>query len=72
MFDDMIINRPETKLLYNIQELLIEQNELLKKILPSEKVSEEINDKIPCKYCGGEHDNKGQVMACAKKHKKGV
>lgn len=26
-------------------------------------------DKIPCKYCGGYHENKGQLLACAKKHK---
>lgn len=25
---------------------------------------------IPCKYCGGVHENKGQVMACAKKLKR--
>lgn len=25
---------------------------------------------IDCKYCGGTHENNGQVMACAKKHKK--
>lgn len=23
-----------------------------------------------CKHCGGTHENKGQVLACAKKHKK--
>lgn len=26
---------------------------------------------LDCKYCGGTHENKGQIMACAKKHKKG-
>ena len=25
---------------------------------------------IPCKYCGGTHENKGQIMACAKKKKR--
>jgi hypothetical protein len=25
--------------------------------------------KKPCKYCKGEHDNQGQILACAKKNK---
>lgn len=82
MFEDkeLVINRPETKLLYDIRQLLIEQNELLKSVLsPAKRTTEpdtpkpENNvqsDKIKCKYCGGEHDNKGQYMACARAFKR--
>lgn len=78
---ELIVNTTEKKLLYDIRELLIEQNELLKSVLSPVKQevdtelpkleNNEQNEKIQCKYCGGEHDNQGQVMACAKKHKKG-
>lgn len=82
MFEDkeLVINRPETKLLYDIRQLLIEQNELLKSVLSPIKQAVDTeapkpennahSEKIKCKYCGGEHDNMGQFMACAKKHKK--
>lgn len=82
MFEDkdLILNRTETKLLYDIRQLLIEQNELLKSVISPTKQTIDTDtpkpennvqsDKIQCKYCGGKHDNMGQVMACAKKHKK--
>lgn len=75
MFEDkeLIVNRTETKLLYDIRGLLIEQNELLKSVLNLSKPSVDIkekDEKIKCKYCGGYHDNKGQYMACARKYKK--
>jgi hypothetical protein len=44
----------EQKLLYNIQELL----------------KKESKAQVICKHCGGTHENIGQTLACAKKHKK--
>ena len=49
----------EQRLLFNIWQALDEK--------AKEKESPAI---IDCKYCGGTHENKGQLMACAKKHKK--
>lgn len=83
MFEDkkLVLNRTEPMLLYDIRQLLVEQNELLKSVLSTannavdtklpKPENNDQNEKIKCKYCGEEHDNKGQVMACAKKHKKG-
>lgn len=66
----------EQKLLYDIRQLLIEQNEFLKKLVPEEPVPKEptVESKIEnvsksCVFCGGTHDNKGAMMACAKKNK---
>lgn len=54
----------EQKLLYMILQELKQMNSKLEK--PTEK---KITAKA-CKYCGEIHENKGQIMACAKKHKK--
>jgi hypothetical protein len=73
----------EQKLLFDIRQLLIEQTELLKKLVPEEPIVEtkteaktEIkietkteNGGKPCVFCGSTHDNKGAMMACAKKNK---
>jgi hypothetical protein len=48
----------EQKLLWNIMESLKKETPL---VLPEKK---------PCKHCGEAHDNKGQELACAKKHSK--
>jgi len=50
-----VVNETD-KLLYNIWECL-----------NKEEVTKPL---IDCKYCGGTHENKGQLLACAKKHKK--
>ena len=66
----------EQKMLQDIRELLIEQNKLLNKMIkqePSislEPIKIESNNKLPCKYCNGSHDNQGQILSCAKKNKK--
>lgn len=51
----------EQKLLFNIWESLDKKA----KLVESPKI-------LDCKYCGGTHENKGQLLACAKKHKKGA
>ena len=56
----------EQKLLYMILQELKQINSKLNKEKPIEK---KITAKA-CKYCGEIHENKGQIMACAKKHKK--
>ena len=48
----------EQKLLFNIWESLDKKANV--------KKSPKIYD---CKYCGGTHENKGQLLACAKKFK---
>jgi hypothetical protein len=52
----------EQKLLYL---MLQELKEINVKLTPAPKPTA-----IDCKYCGGTHENNGQVMACAKKMKK--
>ncbi len=49
----------EQKLLFNIWETLDSKA----KAKQSPKI-------IDCRFCGGTHENKGQLLACAKKHKK--
>ncbi len=76
MHDNVNIVSTEQKLLFDIRELLIEQNKLLAKMIKEEPESDfkpikiESNSKIPCKHCGGSHDNQGQILNCAKKNKK--
>lgn len=54
------------KLLFDIlQELKI----LNGKNVVKQEVEEE-NKQYPCKACGGAHENKGQMLACARKKKK--
>ncbi|MDP4117668.1 MAG: hypothetical protein Q8873_00545 [Bacillota bacterium] len=67
---ELILNSTEKILLYDIRQLLIEQNGLLRSAISVSGAQENQIEKIQCKYCGGEHDNKGQMMACARKHKK--
>lgn len=54
----------DTKLLHDIRELL---KEVLIYLKP--EIKEEIK-LYPCKACGGQHENKGILLACARKHKK--
>ena len=60
----------EQKLLWNIQELLKELK--VPDVVPLSKVEEkdQPTETKVCIHCGGTHDNKGQALACAKKHKK--
>jgi hypothetical protein len=60
------LNSIDRQLMYDIRELMRENNRLLAKLAGQPKES------VPCKYCGGTHENKGQILACAKKKKKGV
>ncbi len=95
MHDNVNIVSTEQKLLFDIRELLMEQNKKLDMLLlqdikdiPKERkeiineaikeessivlepIKIESNSKIPCKHCGGSHDNQGQILNCAKKNKK--
>ena len=54
----------EQRLLYNIQELLKELVEVNTLREPLKPVGEK------CKHCGGVHNNVGEKLNCAKKHKK--
>jgi hypothetical protein len=58
--DSLVTN--EEKLLFDIFQELKEINQKLT-VRPVAKGAE-------CKYCGGTHENKGQVLACAKKKRK--
>jgi hypothetical protein len=59
----------EQKLLWNIQELLKDRVPI---DVPQPKVEVVVDQpKDTCTYCGGTHENRGQVLACAKKFKKG-
>lgn len=75
----------EQKLLFDIRELLIEQNKLLNSVINSnvdnkpfkavEVSSNEIilpkeNKGLECELCGGIHESIGKKLACAKKFKK--
>ena len=78
----------EQKILSDIRELLIKQNEMLSQFINKVEVNKstieqsetESNQIIPpteikanlCQYCGGMHENTGARLACAKKYKKGV
>lgn len=79
LHENLCLITSEQKLLYDIRNLLIEQNELLKGLnKPVEPVSQSSNEIIlekennapECKLCGGVHDNVGSKLACAKKNKK--
>ena len=72
----------EQKILSDIRELLIKQNEMLSQLNKStigqpETESNQIISPTEtkanlCQYCGGEHDNVGARLACAKKQKRSV
>jgi hypothetical protein len=59
----------------NVERLLFDILQELKKMNSGKEpeIKEEINvvsSGVPCKYCGGTHENKGQMLACARKLKK--
>jgi hypothetical protein len=54
-------------LLFDIYDELRKLNE---KLTPIKEESKAVPTSVPCKYCGGTHDNKGQLMACARKSKR--
>jgi hypothetical protein len=75
----------EQKLLFDIRELLMEQNKLLNTVINSdgdnkrfkavEVVDNEIilpaeNKGLECELCGGIHESIGKKLACAKKFKR--
>lgn len=70
---ELNLNNTERQLLFDIRKELRRTNEILDAILANEKppMAREVKE-ILCKSCGGTHENKGQVMACAKKSKKGA
>lgn len=72
MFDIQPDSRMDTTemLLYNIWQELKQLNTLKTELTLEEKPK--IKQEKPCKYCGEIHDNAGQRMACARKHKKEV
>lgn len=57
-------NHPDQKMLYNIMVLL---EELVEQNAPKEPPKPE-GEK--CKHCGDVHENVGEKLSCAKKHKK--
>jgi hypothetical protein len=60
---DSLVTKTD-KLLFNIQELLLAQR------AQPEPIIEEIKVGLACKFCGGTHENKGLIMACARKNKR--
>jgi tRNA(Ile2) C34 agmatinyltransferase TiaS len=64
----------QEKLLFNIQELmkniLIKLNKEVSKPELIKVEDENKPNQTLCKYCGGTHENKGQMLSCAKKNKK--
>jgi hypothetical protein len=61
----------EEKLLFDILQELKEINRKLPEPEPLRPIAKATEEReIQCKYCGGSHDNKGQFLACARKHKK--
>lgn len=63
----------EERLLYNIWQELVMLNSKQEKqkveVIPIENENK-AKTSYKCKVCGTEHENKGQLLACAKKHKK--
>ena len=52
------------KLLFDIlQELKLLNSKL-------EVENKAVPSSVPCKYCGGTHENTGQMLACARRKKK--
>lgn len=56
----------EEKLLFDILQVLRE----IKQPLEPQEVLRLMAMDAKCKHCGKVHENKGQKLACAKKHKK--
>lgn len=72
-----LIHKPENlndaeKLLYDIRAELSRSNEILQAILECVRPGEIKTDtpKYTCKVCGKTYDNKGKLLACARRHKK--
>lgn len=63
------INTVDRQLLYDIRELIRENNQLLNKLLNGGNKDEKSPDET-CKYCGKVHINKGVELACMRKRKK--
>jgi hypothetical protein len=51
-------------------DILQELKALNKKLEPTMAQEEQQSALLNCKHCGGYHENKGQLMNCAKKNKK--
>jgi hypothetical protein len=65
-FDSPVTN--EEKILLAILE---QAQEINAKLQPQQKnIEYPVAKGIECKYCGGTHENKGQMLACARKKKK--
>jgi hypothetical protein len=57
----------------NIQPITTEEQVLcliLQELKEIKALMNPTKESIQCKYCGGTHENKGQIMACAKRAKK--
>jgi hypothetical protein len=59
------------QLLWNVMVICSEINEKLDKEQEdnSFEIARNPYKLLNCKFCGGQHENRGQVLACAKKHK---
>ncbi|MCX8129776.1 MAG: hypothetical protein N3I35_06720 [Clostridia bacterium] len=64
--EEIDLMRSDTKLLYDIRELLKELIFYVK----SQEENKDVPSGVHCQYCNGTHDNRFQVAACAKKKKK--
>lgn len=61
----------ETRLLYNIQELLKDISENIKpKEIKLQKTDNENTEGFKCKHCKEIHKNRSELTKCALKHKK--
>lgn len=61
----------EEKLLFDIlQELKTLNAKLSPEIKKVKTENKAVPSSVPCKYCGGTHENTGQMLACARKKKK--
>jgi hypothetical protein len=57
----------------NVEILLFDILQELKKMNEPKEINKDIKEEIkqyPCKACGGVHENKGQLLSCARKYKK--
>jgi hypothetical protein len=76
--DDVVLNSSETKILWGIYETLQEIRDLMGRgaTIPVPATAEQTEEKgrpvaaYTCKVCGQTYDNKGSLLACARKHKK--
>lgn len=71
--DDVVLGNSETKILWAIYQTLQEIKGRLPVPAAAEQTTEEVKEKpvtYTCKVCGQTYDNKGSLLACARKHKK--